>query len=123
MVALLAAVKRFVRLDHEAEWREFERRLTVIEEAVKQIPTIECERIVPAVANHVPHVQIDWDPRRVKITPEEVTRALAAGDPPIHIGRVPGTGTKGILISVLTLQGGGEPIVADRLAAILKSAA
>jgi L-seryl-tRNA(Ser) seleniumtransferase len=123
MIALLAAVERFLRLDHEAEWREFERRLGVIENSIKDIPTIECERIVPAVANHVPHMVIDWDTRRLKITHEEVTRKLAAGDPPIRIGRVPGTGTKGILISVLMLQDGEEHIVADRLAAILKQAA
>jgi len=123
MIALLAAVERFVRLDHDAEWREFERKITVIERAVKDIPTVACERIVPAVANHVPHLQIDWDTRRLTMDCEQMTRALAAGDPPIRIGRVPGSGTKGILISVLMLQNGEERIVADRLAALLKYAA
>src|SRR6202011_1562572 len=56
MIALLAAVERFVRLDHKAEWREFERRIGVIEQAVKDIPTLESERIVPPIANHVPHL-------------------------------------------------------------------
>src|SRR5438067_1388329 len=102
MIALLAAVERFVRLDHEVEWKEFERRIGVIEKAVNGVPTVECERIVPPVANHVPHLQIAWDEKRVKITREKVTRALADGDPPIRIGRVSGTGDKGILISVLT---------------------
>src|SRR5207302_6566447 len=44
MVAMLAAVERFVKLDHDAEWKEFERRLGVIESSVKNIPTVECER-------------------------------------------------------------------------------
>jgi L-seryl-tRNA(Ser) seleniumtransferase len=123
MIALVVAVERFVKLDHEAEWREFERRLGVIEKAIKDIPTVECERIVPAIANHVPHLVIDWDPRRLKISREQMSRALAAGDPPIRIGRVPGTGTKGILISVLTLQDGEERIVAARLAEVLTTAA
>src|SRR5206468_9474912 len=61
MVALLAAVERFVRLDHEAEWREWERRIKVIEAELKEIPTLKCERIVPPVANRVPHLIIDWD--------------------------------------------------------------
>jgi D-glucosaminate-6-phosphate ammonia-lyase len=122
MIALLAAVERFVQVDHDAEWREFERRLDVIERAVKNIPTVACERIVPAIANHVPHTVIDWDVRRVTISREQVTQALVAGDPPIRIGRVPGTGTKGILISVIALQDGEERIVADRLAAIFKQA-
>ena len=78
---------------------------------------------MPAVANHLPHLQIDWDTRRFTMDCEQMTRALAAGDPPIRIGRVPGSGTKGILISVLMLQNGEERIVADRLAALLKYAA
>ena len=123
MIAMLAAVERFVTMDHDAEWKEFERRLGVIELAVKGIPSIECERIVPAIANRVPHTQIAWDEKEVKITPLQVTKALAAGEPSIRIGRVSGTGDKGILISVLTLQEGEERIVAERLAAILKKAA
>src|SRR5262249_45356886 len=123
MVALLVAVERFVKTDHAAEGEEFERRLGGIEAAVKGIPSLECERIVPAIANHVPHVQIAWDEKRVKITREKVTKELAAGDPPIRIGRVSGTGNKGILISVLTLQEGEERIVATRLGEILQKAA
>ena len=123
MMALLAAVERFVRLDHAAEWREWERRLGVIEQALKEVPTLACERVVPPIANHVPHTQITWNETKVKITREQVTKALADGDPPIRIGRVAGTGDKGILISVLTLQEGEDRTVAERLAAILKKAA
>jgi L-seryl-tRNA(Ser) seleniumtransferase len=123
MVALLAAVERFVRLDHKAEWREWERRLGVIEQAVKEVPTVECERIVPEIANHVPHVQITWDEKRVAITREQLTKALAEGEPSIVIGRVGGTGDKGVLISVFMLQEGEEQIVAGRLQALLKKAA
>jgi L-seryl-tRNA(Ser) seleniumtransferase len=121
MIALLAAVDRFVHLDHQAEWREFERRLGVIEEALRDVPTLRCERIVPAVANHVPHVLLDWNERHLQVTRERLTRALMASDPPIQIGRVSGTGERGVLISVLTLQSGEERIVADRLRAILRS--
>jgi len=123
MVAMLAAVERFVRLDHAAEWKEMERRLEVIEAAVKKVATVECERIVPSIANHVPHLQIAWDESRVRIAREQVTKKLAASDPPIRIGRVAGTGDKGILVSVLTLQEGEERIVAERLGEILWKAA
>jgi L-seryl-tRNA(Ser) seleniumtransferase len=122
MIAVLAAVERYVRLDHQAEWREWERRIGVIEQALKDVPTLECERIVPPIANHVPHLILAWDEKRVPVTREQVTRELLGGSPPIQIGRVSGTGDKGILISVLTLQEGEERIVADRLRAILKKA-
>jgi L-seryl-tRNA(Ser) seleniumtransferase len=115
MVALLAAVERYLRVDHQAEWREYERRLGVIEQALKGVPTLECERIVPPIANRVPHLILTWDEKRLRRTRQQITRGLAAGDPPIQIGRVAGTGDKGILISVFTLQEGEDRVVAERL--------
>jgi len=119
MVAVLAAVERYVRTDHQAEGRAWERRIEVIEKALKDIPTLACERIVPPIANHVPHVILSWGEKRLKITRQRLTRELADGDPPVQIGRVSGTGDKGVLISVFALQDGEEQIVADRLRAIL----
>ena len=123
LVALWAAVERFVRLDPDAERREFERRIGVIEAAVKAAAPVECERVTPEIANHVPHLVVAWDEARVKVSRGQVTKELAAGDPSVRIGRVSGTGDKGILISVLTLQDGEEAVVAARLAAILGMAA
>jgi L-seryl-tRNA(Ser) seleniumtransferase len=122
MVALLAAVERYVRLDHQAEWREWERRLAVIEQALRDVPTLQCERVVPPIANHVPHLILTWDEKRVKLTRERLTRELAKGDPPILLGRVSGTGDKGVLISVFVLQDGEDRIVADRLRDLLQKA-
>ena len=42
---------------------------------------------------------------------------------PNQIGRVPGTGERGVVISVFTLQAGEERVVAERIAAILRQAA
>jgi L-seryl-tRNA(Ser) seleniumtransferase len=123
MIAVLAAVDCFVHLDHDAEWREYERRLAVIEKAVKEVPSVTCERVVPAIANHVPHLIVDWDPKRVRLTRDELTKKLASGDPPIQLGRMHGTGDKGVLISVLTLQEGEERIVAERVRGTLQGAA
>jgi L-seryl-tRNA(Ser) seleniumtransferase len=122
MIALLAAVDRFVHLDHEAEGRELERRIAVIEKAVADIATVSCERIVPPIANHVPHLILSWDEKRLPLTREQFTKQLAGGDPPIQLGRVSGTGDKGVLISVLTLQEGEERVVAERVRAVLKTA-
>lgn len=123
MIAQLAAIERFVRLDHKAEVREWERRIGVIETAVRGIATVRCETLVPPIANHVPHLILTWDETRVKITRERFTQALMEGDAPIQIGRVPGTGDRGVVISVFTLQAGEERVVADRIAAVLRGAA
>jgi L-seryl-tRNA(Ser) seleniumtransferase len=123
MIAALAAVERFVHLDHKAEMRKLERRLDAIETAVKELPSVVCERIVPAIANHVPHLIVDWDPKRIRLTKEQVMKELATGDPPIQLGRVSGTGDKGVLLSVLTLEDGEERVVAERMREIMKRAA
>jgi L-seryl-tRNA(Ser) seleniumtransferase len=123
MIACLAAVERFVHSDAAAEWREWERRLAVIEQAVATIPTVQSERVLPPIANHVPHAVITWDERRLNLTPDAVTRRLRDGNPCIHIGRVRHTGDRGICVSVLTLQPGEEQIVATRLREIFRGAA
>jgi L-seryl-tRNA(Ser) seleniumtransferase len=120
MIALLAAVKRYVSVDHQAEWREWERRLGVIEKALQDVPTLQCERIVPPIANRVPHLIISWDEKRLRLTREQLTRKLAEGDPPTQLGRVSGTGDKGVLISVFMLQEGEDQVVAERLRSLLK---
>ncbi|HEY7310236.1 MAG TPA: aminotransferase class V-fold PLP-dependent enzyme [Gemmataceae bacterium] len=122
-IALLAAVERYVRLDHQAEWREWERRIAVLEQALRDIPALRCERVVPPIANHVPHLILSWDEKRVKMTRQRLTRELAKGDPPVLIGRVSGTGDKGVLLSVFMLQEGEERVLADRLHALLANAA
>jgi D-glucosaminate-6-phosphate ammonia-lyase len=121
LIALLAAVERYVQVDHQAEWREWERRLGVIEEALKGLPGITTERLVPPIANHVPHILVHWDEARSKITRAEVTKQLAAGDPSIRLARVAGTGDRGLLVSVFQLEPGEVDIVAARLREVLRA--
>ncbi len=123
MIALLAAVERYVRTDHAAEWREWERRIGVIESALRDVPTLKTERVVPPIANHVPHLLSFWDESVVKITREQVTKQLAAGDPSIALGRVGGTGDRGLLVSAFMLQPDEVEVVAARLGGVLKQAA
>ena len=123
MVAMWAAVERFVNLDHEAEQREWEKRIATIENALASIPTIETKRIVPPIANRVPHLLILWDEQRVRVTPLQVKEQLASGEPSIATARVHGTGDRGFLVSVFMLKPNEETIVAARLQQILKQAA
>ena len=122
MVAMWAAVERFVKLDHAAEEREWNRRIDVIERALSDIPTARVERITPPLANRVPHALVHWDESRISVTPAKMKTELAAGDPSIATARVHGTGDKGFLISVFMLQPGEEEIVAARVRDVLKTA-
>jgi D-glucosaminate-6-phosphate ammonia-lyase len=122
MVAMWAAVERFAKLDHAAEQREWEQRIETIESAVTQIPSVKIKRVVPPIANRVPHVVILWDEQRVKITPAQVKNQLADGDPSIATARVHGTGDEGFLISVFMLKPREDAIVAARLKEVLEQA-
>ncbi|MFP6769748.1 MAG: hypothetical protein VB859_16350 [Planctomycetaceae bacterium] len=104
-----------MKLDHEAEEAKWRKRIAVIATAVELIPGVTTRIVLPPVANHVPHLLIDWDRNRVKVTPQQVKQALATGDPPILTARVHGTGNKGFLVSVFMLEPGEDAIVGRRL--------
>src|SRR5712691_2794809 len=61
LCGLLAAVERYLKVDHEAEFRELESRVAAIRSALKGISGVQAGRHVPAIANEVPHVTIQWD--------------------------------------------------------------
>ena len=122
MVAMWAAVKRFVNLDHKAEQRRWNDSIKVISAAIRDIPSVKTRTIVPPIANHVPHLLIDWDEQTLPLTPGQLKQQLAAGDPAIVTARVHGTGSDGFLISVFMLQKGEDAIVGRRLKSILSAA-
>ena len=119
-IAMLRAFELYLERDHQAEWQEWERRIAFIENSLNDIPGLELERIVPPISNEVPHLLIDWDEKQISLTPEKVKKLLAEGDPSIEIDRVDGTGDRGILISVFTLEEGEEKKVAMRLGEIFR---
>ena len=61
MLGMLAALERFLKLDHAALDREYQRRANVILESLAGIKGVTASITVPEVANHVPHVQIMLD--------------------------------------------------------------
>jgi L-seryl-tRNA(Ser) seleniumtransferase len=118
MCGLLAAVERYLKVDHEAEWRTLEERVTSIRAALKGIRGVQTDRHVPVIANEVPHVLVRWDESARGISAEQVTEKLLAGDPPIHIQR-PGKGE--LLISVWMMRGDEHKIAGTRLREVLSA--
>lgn len=115
---LLAAVERYLKVDHEAEYRELEDRVTSIRAALKGVSGVETERHVPVIANEVPHVIVQWDEAAKGLTTQQVGQKLEAGDPPIHVQR-PGKGK--LLISVWMMRGDEHKIVGKRLREIFSA--
>ena len=67
---------------------------------------------MPEIANHVPHVVLQWDDTHADLTADQVKGRLWEGDPPIA---VLAEGGRAIRIAVWTLQGDEHEVVAERL--------
>lgn len=119
LLGMLAAVETFMKKDHEAEWKDWERRIKVVADSVTISPAVKTEQYVPEVANHVPHLKITWDQNQIKIPYTEVAKRLRDGDPSIEV--TPGS-SDSLNIGVWMLQPGEDRIVAKRIREILKSA-
>ena len=118
LCGLLAAVERYLQVDHQAEWTELEARVSSIRGALKGIPGVETARYIPVIANEVPHATVQWDEAARGLTAQQVGEKLESGDPPIHVQR-PGKGQ--LLISVWMMRGGEHIIVGRRLREILSA--
>ena len=118
LCGLLAAVERYLKADHKAEWKELEARVTSIRGALKTAKGVRTERHIPVIANEVPHVTVHWDESEKALTSQQVTEKLLASDPPIHVQR-PGKGE--LLISVWMMRGNEPELVGKRLKEIFSA--
>ncbi|MFN3324815.1 MAG: aminotransferase class V-fold PLP-dependent enzyme [Bryobacteraceae bacterium] len=121
MLAMLVALELFLKRDHDAVWREWERRVKLIGDAARSVKTVQTETFVPEIANHVPHLKLRWDEEVVRISPPEVLRRMRDGEPSIELN--PGTNKTELVVGVWMLQPGEAEIVARRLREVLRSAA
>ncbi len=119
LLAMLVAVEVYLKKDHAAEGREFEKRAKLIIDHVTSVRSVTAEIQVPEIANHVPHVHIRWDPAEVKIAVADVVRQLREGEPSIEV--VPGSRDH-LTVGVWMLQPGEAQIVARRIREILRGA-
>ena len=119
MVGMMAAVEVYLKMDHAAEWRDWEKRIKTIADSVNPISSVKTETFVPEIANAVPHLRITWDEKALKITAKDLTKKLLEGEPAIELR--PGA-KEGIEVAVWMLQPNEAPIVARRIREVLKSA-
>jgi L-seryl-tRNA(Ser) seleniumtransferase len=117
ILGMMVAVEVYVKADHAAEWREWERRVKHIADTVAPISSVKTEVFVPEIANAVPHLRVTWDEAALGITAAEATRRLRDGDPSIELR--PGA-RQGIEVAVWMLQPGEAQVVARRIREVLK---
>ena len=117
IMGLLAAVEQWIERDHKAEWKEWERRLGVITDAVKDFASVTTTIRQRGRSNVAPVLEINWDVTAVGISGTAVASQLSAGEPRIELNG----NADGISIMPYMMEEGEDKIVADRLGTILNS--
>jgi L-seryl-tRNA(Ser) seleniumtransferase len=117
IVGMVKALEVYLNQDHAAIEKEWWRRLDAISAEVTKVPGVTTSYHVPDVANHVPHMNIFWDPRKISLSPRDASKAMRAGKPSIVIGG----SENGLGMSSFMLKPGEEKVIAARLVELLKA--
>ena len=117
IVGMVKALECYASEDHAALDKEWWSRLDFVSREITSIPGVTTSFDVPAVANHVPHMGIFWDPRKISLTPREAISLLREGKPSIVLG----SSEHGLGMNSFMLQPGEEKIIAAQLVKLFKS--
>jgi L-seryl-tRNA(Ser) seleniumtransferase len=129
IVGMVAAIDWLLEQSDDKLEAEYLRRTAIIQRAMSSIPFVTTRVFTPPIANRVPHLIIDIDPKHVGITPLQVAKELRNGTPSIELNPATGTDGRGLLgtpnsivLSTWMLEEGEEHIVAARLRSALMKA-
>jgi uncharacterized pyridoxal phosphate-dependent enzyme len=117
IVGMVKAVELYLKEDHDGLTKEWWRRLDTISAEIVKVPGVSTSFSVPDIANHVPHMEIHWDPRRISLASKDASKQLRSGKPSIVLGG----NTEGLGMNSFMLQPGEERIIAERLVQLFKS--
>jgi len=117
IVGMVKALEIYLNEDHAAIEKEWWRRLDAISSEVTRVPGVTTSYHVPDVANHVPHMNIFWDPRKVSLSSRDAAKAMREGKPSVVIAG----SENGLGMSSFMLKPGEEKIIAARLVELFKS--
>lgn len=118
MLGLLAAVERYLKVDHDVEFRELDSRVQYMIGKLGKISGLNAERHLPPVANRVPHLRLTWTEDAFKFGASEVVRQLMEGTPAIAISR---RGERLLHVSVWMMRPGEHQIVTRRLQDVFRA--
>jgi L-seryl-tRNA(Ser) seleniumtransferase len=91
--------------------KEWWRRLDSISAEITKVPGVSASFTVPEVANHVPHMEIHWDPRHISLTPVDAMKQLRAGKPSIVVAST----ETGLILNSFMLQPGEDRIMGESM--------
>jgi L-seryl-tRNA(Ser) seleniumtransferase len=113
IIGMYVALDGYIKRDHALDWKTWEERIAVINNAVKSVPGVTTEVTVPPVANHTPSLEITWDTSKVKETRDGFGERLRKGSPSIEV--IAWEKENSIRLTVFMLKPGQEKVVAKRI--------
>ena len=118
MIGMVAAVERYVKVDHASEWKEWARQIDYMRGVLDKVSGVETGYVPKEITNHVPRLWVKWDEKAFNFSREDCFKALHDGDPSIVPLRTP----MGVTIVPWMMASGQEKIVAQRLREVLEQA-
>ena len=120
IVGLLAAVRRYVSLDHGALMNSYEEQVRYVIERLSPFGTLSVTRSFPSEAGQpMPRAEIILDEAALRISRDELLSRLRQGSPSVALAP---SGDHGVFINPQTLGNGEEKIVVDRIISALADA-
>jgi seryl-tRNA(Sec) selenium transferase len=117
IVGMVKALELYLKEDHEALVKEWSRRLDFVSAEVTKIPGVSTAFNVPDIANHVPHMEINWDPRRINLSPQDASKQLRSGKPSIVLER----SATDLAMNSFMLQPSEEKVIAEHLVQLFQA--
>ncbi len=119
IAGLLAAVRRYLDLDHTQEVRTYEEQVAFILAAFAGDAHVYARRGFPSEAGQpMPRAELFLDEQGLGISRDEFLERLYEGHPAVSLSPA---GENGLYINPQTLQPGEEKIVVERIKEILRS--
>ena len=113
----MAAVEQWGLRDHQAEWTEWERRLSVVSAVVEKFPSVQTQIHQPGRSNVAPTLGINWDQSKLVIGGADVAAQLAEGEPRIEVF----SSENGFSVNPYMMEVDEEQILADRINEIMSA--
>lgn len=120
IVGMMVALEHYLNKDHEAEWKEWLRRVQVIRGRLSDLPAVETERVIPEGPSNVfPGCSITWNERSYPVSYSEMVEALRNGHPSIETAG----GRDDLYINVSMMKSEEADVVGLRIREELEQAA
>ncbi len=118
IIGLMAAVRRYLDLDHEQVMRAYEEQVRCVLAAFAGAPHITARRSFPSEAGQpMPRAELIFDKQALGITRDAILHRLLDGEPAISLEPA---GENGVFVNPQTLLPGQEMIIVERIKEIIR---